>query len=60
MDLKLRQYELGKAFCDGVVADAGGPRRCSWSGGRPTTCPALDELELAAALARPAWPPVTA
>ena len=37
MDLKLRQYEQGKAFCDGVVARAGieglnrvwsGPRRC--------------------------------
>ena len=23
MDLKLRQYEQGKAFCDGVVARAG-------------------------------------
>ena len=38
MDLKLRQYELGKAFCDAVVADAGADalRR---SGGRPPTCP---------------------
>jgi coenzyme F420 biosynthesis associated uncharacterized protein len=23
LDLKLRQYEVGKRFCDGVVADAG-------------------------------------
>ena len=38
MDLKLRQYEQGKAFCDGVVARAGS-RASTGSGSRPRPCP---------------------
>jgi coenzyme F420 biosynthesis associated uncharacterized protein len=43
MDLKLRQYEQGKAFCDGVVARAGieGLNRV-WIG--PETMPTVTEL----------------
>ncbi len=43
MDLKLRQYEQGKAFCDGVVARAGieGLNRV-WSG--PEAMPTIVEL----------------
>ena len=38
MDMKMRQYRQGKAFCDAVAARAG--RRC-WaaSGSRPPRCP---------------------
>ncbi|HWK26573.1 MAG TPA: zinc-dependent metalloprotease [Solirubrobacter sp.] len=52
MDLKLRQYEQGKAFCDGVVARAGieGLNRV-WIG--PAALPSVDELsDPAAWLAR--------
>ena len=44
MDLKLRQYEQGKAFCDGVVARAGieGLNRV-WIG--PEAMPTVAELE---------------
>jgi coenzyme F420 biosynthesis associated uncharacterized protein len=52
MDLKLRQYEQGKAFCDGVVARAGieGLNRV-WSG--PEAMPTIPELsDPAAWLAR--------
>jgi coenzyme F420 biosynthesis associated uncharacterized protein len=43
MDLKLRQYRLGKAFCDGAV-DAGGEDalRALWAG--PESLPSLAEL----------------
>jgi uncharacterized protein (DUF2342 family) len=43
MDLKLRQYEQGKAFCDGVVAQAGieGLNRV-WIG--PEAMPTVTEL----------------
>ena len=43
MDLKLRQYEQGKAFCDGVVARAGieGLNRV-WIG--PEAMPTVAEL----------------
>ena len=43
MDLKLRQYEQGKAFCDGVVARAGieGLNRV-WSA--PEAMPTVAEL----------------
>jgi coenzyme F420 biosynthesis associated uncharacterized protein len=43
MDLKLRQYELGKRFCDAVVAEAGivGLNR-AWAG--PESLPTLEEL----------------
>jgi uncharacterized protein (DUF2342 family) len=44
MDLKLRQYEQGKAFCDGVVARVGidGLNR-AWSD--PALLPTLAELD---------------
>ena len=44
MDLKLRQYEQGKAFCDGVVARAGidGLNRV-WTG--PEALPTVAELK---------------
>jgi coenzyme F420 biosynthesis associated uncharacterized protein len=44
MDLKLRQYEQGKAFCDGVVARAGidGLNRV-WEG--PGSIPSMQELD---------------
>ncbi len=43
-DLKLRQYELGKAFCDGVV-ERGGIAALNqvWTG--PAALPTLQELE---------------
>jgi uncharacterized protein (DUF2342 family) len=44
MDLKLRQYEQGKAFCDGVAARAGiaGLNRV-WRG--PEAMPTVAELQ---------------
>lgn len=42
-DLKLRQYEQGKRFCDAVVAEAGiDGLNAAWAG--PSELPALDEL----------------
>ena len=48
MDLKLRQYEQGKAFCDAVVARAGieGLNRVWIS---PETMPTVAELDDAVA-----------
>jgi uncharacterized protein (DUF2342 family) len=44
MDLKLRQYELGKAFCDTVVAEGGiGRLNAVWYA--PEAIPTLAELE---------------
>jgi coenzyme F420 biosynthesis associated uncharacterized protein len=44
MDLKLRQYEQGKAFCDGVVARAGiSALNRVWEG--PTRLPTPAELD---------------
>jgi putative hydrolase len=44
LDLKLRQYKLGKAFCDGVVAEAGVARlHRAWAS--PELLPTLAELE---------------
>ena len=44
MDLKLRQYELGKSFCDAVVASGGIERlNAVWRG--PEALPTLAELE---------------
>ena len=44
MELKLRQYELGKAFCDAVVAEAGPEGlRTVWRS--PDDLPDLGELE---------------
>ncbi len=44
MDLKLRQYELGKAFCDTVVA-SGGIERLNDVWEAPEAIPSLSELE---------------
>jgi coenzyme F420 biosynthesis associated uncharacterized protein len=47
MDLKLRQYELGKAFCDAVVARGGiTALNRAWAG--PETLPTLAEFDDAA------------
>jgi coenzyme F420 biosynthesis associated uncharacterized protein len=44
MDLKLRQYELGKGFCDAVATEAGiGGLNRVWAG--PESLPTLEELE---------------
>ena len=44
MELKLRQYRLGKAFCDAVVGDAGvDGLNTVWS--RPEALPTNEELE---------------
>ena len=44
LDLKLRQYELGKTFCDGVVARGGiSALNRAWAG--PEALPTLAELE---------------
>ena len=44
LELKLRQYQVGRRFCDAVVAD-GGPAALAlaWSG--PEALPSADELE---------------
>jgi coenzyme F420 biosynthesis associated uncharacterized protein len=44
LELKLRQYEMGRRFCDAVV-DAGGPQALAlaWSG--PEALPSTEELE---------------
>lgn len=44
LELKLRQYEMGRRFCDAVV-DAGGPQALAlaWSG--PKALPNTEELE---------------
>jgi coenzyme F420 biosynthesis associated uncharacterized protein len=45
MELKLRQYELGKAFCDAVVAEAGSEAlRTLWRS--PADLPDLEELQV--------------
>jgi uncharacterized protein (DUF2342 family) len=44
MDLKLRQYELGKTFCDAVVARGGiSALNRAWAG--PETLPTLAEFD---------------
>jgi coenzyme F420 biosynthesis associated uncharacterized protein len=44
LDLKLRQYRQGKAFCDGVVARGGiAALNRAWAG--PDALPRLDELD---------------
>jgi uncharacterized protein (DUF2342 family) len=44
LDLKLRQYEQGKAFCDAVVA-AGGIAALNRVWEAPAAMPRLDEIE---------------
>ena len=44
MDLKMRQYELGRAFCDAVAAEGGiDLLNRAWTG--PDALPTLAELE---------------
>ena len=44
MDMKLRQYELGKSFCDAVVAEGGMEAlNRAWTG--PEALPTLEELD---------------
>jgi uncharacterized protein (DUF2342 family) len=44
MDLKLRQYELGKGFCDAVATESGiEALNRVWEG--PESLPTLEELE---------------
>jgi uncharacterized protein (DUF2342 family) len=44
LDLKLAQYETGKAFCDAVVADGGIERlNIAWS--NPANLPSAPELK---------------
>ena len=44
MDMKLRQYELGKSFCDAVVAEGGiEALNRAWTG--PPALPTLEEIE---------------
>jgi coenzyme F420 biosynthesis associated uncharacterized protein len=56
LELKMRQYEVGKAFCDAVVAEGGiAALNRVWDG--PASLPTLAELEAPAAwLARTAPP----
>jgi coenzyme F420 biosynthesis associated uncharacterized protein len=44
LEMKLRQYELGKSFCDAVVA-AGGPGALARAWDSPDALPTLAELE---------------
>ncbi len=60
LEMKLRQYEVGRRFCDGVVAE-GGPQALArvWSG--PEQLPSTEELaDPAAWLARTAVEPLAA
>ncbi len=55
LELKLRQYEVGRRFCDAVVSD-GGPETLArvWSG--PEALPSTAELATPQAMARPHAP----
>ncbi len=44
MDMKLRQYELGKSFCDAVVAE-GGIEALNRAWAAPHALPTLEEIE---------------
>ena len=59
MELKLRQYQLGKSFCDAVV-EAGGIAALNrvWRG--PDSLPTLAELEDPQAWLRRTREPVSA
>ena len=52
LELKLRQYEIGRRFCDAVVRE-GGPEALAraWSG--PEALPSTAELRAPGAMARP-------
>jgi putative hydrolase len=59
LELKMRQYEVGRRFCDAVVSDGGPPALARvWSG--PETLPTTAELqEPALWIDRTHVPPVT-
>jgi coenzyme F420 biosynthesis associated uncharacterized protein len=44
LELKMRQYEVGRRFCDAVV-DAGGPEALALAWRGPESLPAMSELE---------------
>ena len=44
LELKLRQYEIGRRFCDAVVAD-GGPQALAGAWSEPAALPTMDELQ---------------
>ncbi len=44
LELKLRQYETGRRFCDRVV-DSGGPQALAWVWSGPDALPSTDELQ---------------
>jgi coenzyme F420 biosynthesis associated uncharacterized protein len=44
LELKLRQYEVGRRFCDAVVAD-GGPQTLALAWAGPQALPSTEELE---------------
>ncbi len=44
LELKLRQYELGRDFCDAVVED-GGPHALAWAWSGPEALPTMAELK---------------
>ena len=44
LELKLRQYEIGRRFCDAVVAD-GGPHALAGAWSEPAALPTMDELQ---------------
>ena len=59
MDLKLRQYEQGKAFCDGVVARGGHRGASTASGPAPEALPDARRARRPGRLARPHRAPRT-
>jgi putative hydrolase len=44
LELKMRQYEVGRRFCDAVV-DAGGPETLALAWRGPESLPQMSELE---------------
>jgi uncharacterized protein (DUF2342 family) len=59
LEMKMRQYEIGRSFCDEVVAK-GGPSTLAVAWTSAETLPSTDELERPELwLARTHVPPVT-
>jgi putative hydrolase len=44
LELKLRQYETGRRFCDAIVAEEG-PYALAWAWSGPQSLPTLTELD---------------
>jgi coenzyme F420 biosynthesis associated uncharacterized protein len=44
LELKLRQYETGRRFCDAIVAD-GGPQALAGAWSEPAALPTMEELQ---------------